>query len=97
MYSRPQTKYPLVVKTIVVCKTWVAASKTAGVGSNPTAPAKITIQKVKKVINHFLFFCILLYAAIKPHQNHNFCRARNFAAPIFVYLTFSKQYVIINV
>ena len=47
MYSRPQTKYPLVVKTIVVCKTWVAASKTAGVGSNPTALAKITIQKVK--------------------------------------------------
>ena len=47
MYSRPQTKYPLVVKTIVVCKTWVAASKTAGVGSNPTALAKTTTQKVK--------------------------------------------------
>lgn len=47
MYSRPQTKYPLVAKAMVVCKTWVAASKTAGVGSNPTAPAKIIIQKVK--------------------------------------------------
>ena len=47
MYSRPQTKYPLVAKAIVVCKTWVAASKTAGVGSNPTALAKTTTQKVK--------------------------------------------------
>ena len=76
MYSRPQTKYPLVAKAMVVCKTWVAASKTAGVGSNPTAPAKIIIQKVR---------------------SNNCHRARNFAAPIFVYLTFSKQCVIINI
>ena len=47
MYSRPQTKYSLVAKAIVACKTWVAASKTAGVGSNPTALAKTTTQKVK--------------------------------------------------
>ena len=93
MYSRPQTKYPLVVKTIVVCKTWVAASKTAGVGSNPTAPAKITIQKVRSDQLFFILLCFIIYNII----SYNYCRARNFAAPIFVYLTFLKQYVIINV
>ena len=36
-YSRLQTE--MVVKTIVVRKTWMYVSKTYGVGSNPAAPA----------------------------------------------------------